>query len=70
VLIPPIQISPKSLVAISAFQIMPEIHEATNPAPAFLPVCQPATLAGNEKGGDNIAAVSLSHFLGQPVAEL
>jgi hypothetical protein len=34
------------------------IHEATSPCPAELPVCPPATLAGNEKGGDYIAAVS------------
>jgi hypothetical protein len=29
-----------------------------------------ALTAGNEKGGDKIAAVSSSHFLGHPVAEL
>jgi hypothetical protein len=33
-------------------------------------IAMPALMAGNEKGGEVIAAVYSGHFLGCPVAEL
>jgi hypothetical protein len=56
--------------AVAGWIFLRRIHGATKPASAFLPIFLPATLAGNEKGGDKIAAVSSSCFLRQPIADL